>query len=173
MSYHQHKDQLMAFTSQILQRYYLPHLYNISPMDLMIDFFKHHKPFVSAPAGLNCDFNVSHCFNYVAMAIYMGTDYTIGVDIEVVDPDIEVKELGAIVFSPSEMDLINNSTNSFFRLWTKKEALIKALGTGFATNFYQDTQITLDDFEQTQDYCIITRQIGNYFLSVCWHKKQG
>lgn len=169
ISYYHYRDRLISFTSNLLQKFYLPHFTKCSRNDLIINYTNLHKPYISSPKSVanNFNFNISHCYNHVILAVYNGNDYMIGVDIEKIDQNIKIDELSPIVFSEPERKLIKNSAANFFKLWTKKESLIKALGTGFATDFYQDTQLNLDDYENTATYYIMTWQIENYFLSIC------
>lgn len=172
LSYYQYTDQLMAFTSNLLQKYYLSALAQIVPNQLHIEFTQYHKPYIAQPAHIanNLKFNISHCYNYVVLAVYHGVGYEIGVDIERIDDTINITEISPIVFSPAEQKLINNLPRNFFKLWTKKEALIKAIGTGFATDFYQKTQLNLDTLENNHNYVIITCELENYCLSLCLRK---
>ncbi len=156
-------DRLRAFSSQMLQRYYLAELTNIPPRDLVINYNEYNKPYLEDRKDFK--FNISHCENTLVMATAI--KYDIGIDIEVIDPKIDVVGMGEIVFSQSENELINNSPDKFFRLWTKKEALIKAVGTGFGSDFYQTTNINLDDIEITEKYCIRLQKIEGRYLSVC------
>lgn len=168
-SYYHYKDRLISFTSHLLQRLYLPYATNCDRDAIVIDYTTHLKPYISSPKDIagNFSFNISHCYNQVVLAMYHGNNYAIGVDIEYIDSKIDIGDMAPIVFSEYERKLINNLATNFFKLWTKKESLIKALGTGFATDFYQDTALNLDDFEVAQNYQILTQKIGNYYLSIC------
>ncbi len=156
-------DRLRAFSSQILQRYYLAELSNVSLSDLVINYNQNNKPYLAISNDFK--FNISHCGHRVVMATSI--KYDIGVDIEVINPNIDIEGMGKIVFSPSENKLIHKSPDNFFRLWTKKESLIKALGTGFGSDFYRTTNINLDDIEITEKYCIKLQKIENQYLSIC------
>lgn len=166
-SFLQLKDKITAFTSQVLQKYYLASKLGINFAELVIDYKADLKPYISLPrwAKDNYHFNVSHSYQYVVMAIYQGSKYKVGVDIELIDNQIDVDSLKKIVFSASEQRLIGNSITNFFKLWTKKEALIKAIGYGFTNDFFQTTNLNLDDIEIKENYIIVTQQIENYFLS--------
>jgi phosphopantetheinyl transferase len=172
-SYYHYKDRLISFTSHLLQKFYLPYVTNCRRDSLVIDYTTHLKPYISSPKDIagNFSFNISHCHNQVVLAMYRGSDYAIGVDIEHIDSKVAIDEMAPIVFSEPERKLINNLATNFFKLWTKKESLIKALGTGFATDFYQDTVLNLDDFEAAQNYQIATQKIDDYYLSICLLKQ--
>jgi 4'-phosphopantetheinyl transferase len=173
-SYHNYKDRLIAFTSHLLQKYYLLLITNCEKDKLVLAYSDYHKPYILYPKQIanNFNFNISHTYNQVILAVYAGADdYLIGVDIEKIDNTINVNELSPTVFSDTECKLINGLTNNFFKLWTKKEALIKAIGFGFTNDFYQNTALNLQNFESTNNYCIISCQLNDYFLSVCLYKK--
>lgn len=169
-SYHYHRDRVVAFTSQILKELYLADVLGVK--DIEIDYTKHFKPFISRPDNLTgkFKFNISHAGNYVVFASYCGEGYDLGVDIEKIDNTLNINEMSEIVFSQKERNLIENSYNNFFKLWTKKESLIKAIGTGFATDFYQDTNLNLDNLEEGIEYIILSKEFEDYYLSICLSK---
>ncbi|MEO8110614.1 MAG: 4'-phosphopantetheinyl transferase superfamily protein [Ginsengibacter sp.] len=75
------------------------------------------------------DFNISHSGKYVVCAI--STRAKIGVDVEEIK-DIAITDF-TNEFSAEEMKSIlssDDSLHSFYSLWTKKEAFLKAIGTG-------------------------------------------
>jgi 4'-phosphopantetheinyl transferase len=73
-------------------------------------------------------FNISHTNNMVVCAIQK--QGLLGVDVELIQ-DINPNDFSR-VFHKQEMDYINkNCPTNFFETWTKKEAIIKAIGTGF------------------------------------------
>jgi len=81
------------------------------------------------------DFNISHSGNRV---ICCGTmEGKIGVDIELMHPiDIDYDDY----FTPAEQQNIRaaeNQQTEFFKYWTRKEAVLKAIGTGVYTPLLQ------------------------------------
>ncbi|WP_295668648.1 4'-phosphopantetheinyl transferase superfamily protein [uncultured Mucilaginibacter sp.] len=85
-----------------------------------------NRPFFES----NLDFNIAHSNNYVVCAIT--THGRIGIDIERVNP-IHITDYKGILAN-SELTNITNSTaiyETFYRVWTKKEAIVKADGRGF------------------------------------------
>src|ERR1700744_1224031 len=73
------------------------------------------------------DFNIAHSGN---MVICCGTDIgRIGIDIEQVK-EIELADYNDY-FTPNEWDKIKH--DGFYDFWTRKEAVLKAIGTGFHT----------------------------------------
>ena len=104
--------------------------------DLRFVALEHGKPgaFVG-DEPVRASFNVSHGGNHGLVAV--APRGRIGVDIEERharhDPDGHIRK----VFAPREQEALAvargaHKTRMFFRLWTLKEAVIKALGTGFS-----------------------------------------
>jgi 4'-phosphopantetheinyl transferase len=86
-------------------------------------------------------FNLSHCEERAVLAI---SDAEVGIDLER-DRPIEHVDLAKRYFHPNEVVAITASRDeaeqrrAFFLVWTLKEAVVKALGTGLST--------PLDSFE--------------------------
>ena len=106
--------------------------------DLSFGYLAHGKPFArvgGAPSPAS--FNVSHSgmHGLVGFAEHDG----LGVDLEERAPDRNFDGIGSSVYGPAERRALTAATgtrkaNLFYRLWSLKEALIKALGTGFSLN---------------------------------------
>lgn len=85
-------------------------------------------------------FNISHTRGYVACAIARAGD--VGVDIESVNEQIEVREIARLNFSPVEVAQLGRCTDRdihhrFVEFWTLKEALVKATGKGITAGLDQ------------------------------------
>ena len=87
----------------------------------------HGRPTISLADGDDAELEVSvtHAGSFVAVAI--STTGRVGVDIEPIVPDH--RELIEIACAPEERDSIR-SGRDFAVVWTRKEAVLKALGTG-------------------------------------------
>ena len=171
-SYYHNRDKLTAFTSQLLQRHFLPLINGIPHSAFLLEYTRHKKPYIVNPQYTDINFNISHSNSYVAMAYIKSNHFSIGVDIEKINyATSDIAELSQIVFSPSEQKLVEGKIENFYKLWTKKEALIKACGTGFATDFYQTTTINLEDMEINKNYLIYVQEFNGYFLSICLYPK--
>lgn len=82
-------------------------------------------------AGDTVAFNVSHSGKWVVLAI--GRNRCIGVDVETIRRDMDVMTVASRYFTPEEAALIANSDDqhaTFFNLWSRKEAYVKAIGSG-------------------------------------------
>jgi 4'-phosphopantetheinyl transferase len=107
----------------------------------------HGKPRIDAALG--CDdlrFNISHTRGLVACAVTRG--HEIGVDVEAWDRLRSGRDIAARFFTPDEVALIRaaplaEEAITFFRLWTLKEAVMKATGLGF--------RLALDAFAVTAE----------------------
>jgi 4'-phosphopantetheinyl transferase len=91
------------------------------------------KPF--APDLPNLDFNLSHARDRVALAFARGQP--LGIDIEHADRRLKVDELARRFFAAGEADALaalpaGRRDAAFLRLWTSKEAILKALGAGLS-----------------------------------------
>lgn len=93
------------------------------------------------------DFNLSHSENYLVCAI---TEYgKIGIDLEELR-EINFQSLSKRFFHKNEQLFINTKRN-FFKVWTRKEALLKAHGCGLRVELKQlDT--TQNPIELDQNY---------------------
>ena len=103
--------------------------------DLRFSDSRQSKPVATVSGKLiQHEFNVSHSHRHALIAL--SAKGKVGIDVEerVVrhDMDGEIAE----VFSPLERETLSNTSGEnkvqmFFRLWTIKESLIKAIGKGF------------------------------------------
>ena len=92
-----------------------------------IDFGKYNKPYFHHPLS----FNISYADAYVVCAA--STDYKVGIDIETIHP-VNLQEVISF-FTLAEKEKIFASPLpqvQFFNIWTRKEAVLKAAGTGIA-----------------------------------------
>ena len=91
------------------------------------------KPYAPTLAGI--DFNLSHARDHVLIAI--ARNQPLGVDLERIDRKIEIEDIARRYFSSAEADAIEAlpvaiRLAAFLRLWTCKEAVLKALGVGLS-----------------------------------------
>jgi 4'-phosphopantetheinyl transferase len=94
-----------------------------------------------ALTGREVEFSVSHSEEWVAVAV---TRSPIGIDIEVNRPLVQLQQVARDHFSPHEQAQLfaladEEQQAAFYRMWTCKEAIIKADGRGI--------QIPLDGFD--------------------------
>jgi phosphopantetheinyl transferase len=87
----------------------------------------------SCPAAADLDFSAAHSANVGVVGL--ARSGRIGVDVEVVDPAVDIDEVIRTHFAPPERERIEAMPDSrrqeaFYRCWTTKEALVKGLGLG-------------------------------------------
>lgn len=141
-----------AVLRELLCRYLSAKNPEISPQTLKLEVGSGGKPKLAAayqeaagPAAL--EFNVAHTAG-MALLVF-GQSGALGVDIEKVRPRKELDAVAREHFCPAERRYILEAAGpdfadtiaesragqqAFYRVWTKKEAYIKALGSGFLTD---------------------------------------
>lgn len=103
------------------------------PHELKFLYTERGKPSLQMTTDLR--FNVSHSGDRAVLGITSGRE--VGVDIEEIRNNVECEQLAERFFSPGERQLIRELDQEqkltvFFRLWTCKEAFLKAHGSGLS-----------------------------------------
>jgi len=104
---------------------------DVPPSTLRFHMGAHGRPSLASDPTLS--FNVSHSGTYALIVI--SAKRTVGIDVESVDAGLDWQSLARRVCTRDEWDAIARlpaarQTRQFFRCWTAKEALLKALGMG-------------------------------------------
>jgi len=112
---------------------------HVDPQALEFEIGRFGKP--SLP-NHDIEFNVSHSGDVVLVAI--GAQSPLGVDVETERPHRDLLSLAQRFFAPGEVARLESLPESgraeaFYRCWTRKEAYLKARGTGIT--------LGLDTFE--------------------------
>jgi 4'-phosphopantetheinyl transferase len=100
----------------------------VAPAALTFTLSAHGRPSV---AGGRVSFNVSHSGEVGLIAVADG-ERRIGVDVEQVRTTTDIEALAERFFHPEEAAAIAGRRDAFFRCWTKKEAVVKAIGQGLS-----------------------------------------
>jgi 4'-phosphopantetheinyl transferase len=127
-------ERTRSILSKFILRSELSRELGIAPASLGFAKGRYGKPLLSDPVS-NLRFNVSHSGNFIAIAI-SPTD--VGIDIEKHRVIEDAEGMVYDYFCSDEHQWliesgVENRMPSFFTLWTRKEALLKAIGTGFST----------------------------------------
>jgi 4'-phosphopantetheinyl transferase len=99
---------------------------NIKPSLVKFEKGENKKPYIkNAPVF----YNISHSGDQIMLAV---SSSEIGIDVELVDPSFEFKDVVNEYFGQDEASFIEEkqSAGRFFMLWTRKEAFTKATGKG-------------------------------------------
>jgi len=105
---------------------------HVNPATIALICGKHGKPALS---GNTLQFNLSHSGAWALLALR--ADAAIGVDLERIDPVLDYAALAARFFTAAENACLlaapmAQRRRRFYRLWTRKEALLKGQGRGFS-----------------------------------------
>lgn len=125
---------------------------DVGPETVRFTYGANGKPGVN---GSGVHFNASHSEDRALFAF--SRDAPLGVDIEAVRPMPDALEIASSSFSPAEAAVLSGlppelRDRAFFRCWTRKEAVIKALGDGlsypldrFSVSFDEAARVTAFD----------------------------
>lgn len=97
--------------------------------------------------------SVSHSGDVVVVAVAFGAQ--VGVDVEQAHPDRPWERLARRFFHPDETDRllampVGEAETAFFELWTRKEATLKALGSGLSGRL--DSVVPVDLRKRARDF---------------------
>lgn len=99
----------------------------VAPGEIIFDYSRNGKP--SVP-GVH--FNVAHAGDAIVIALHQSP---IGIDVERLDRPIDVTGLARVCLTDRERAALGPrpvTPEAFFRLWTRKEAWLKAVGVGLS-----------------------------------------
>jgi 4'-phosphopantetheinyl transferase len=127
------KDRKKFVVARGLLRTILARYLSVSPDQVLFSYSSKGKPAIANayPAGELC-FNVSHSHQMALYAIALNRP--VGIDLEYIR-SIDAVALAQRFFLPSEAAMIQSLTEAdqhqaFFKVWTQKEAYLKATGDG-------------------------------------------
>jgi 4'-phosphopantetheinyl transferase len=112
----------------------LAHAVNDDPSALVFSATRWDKPRLEHPSGMY--FNLSHSDTHAAVALAQQHD--VGVDIEDLHPIEDALALAGTHFTPAEQAQLQAAApgpardHAFLRGWTRKEACLKAIGSGLS-----------------------------------------
>lgn len=151
------KDKILSLFSGLLICNEASKKADIKSNEIQFEYNEHEKPSIKNLPEFH--FSVSHSGNCVA---FVSDTSPIGIDTEIIaDARIEIAKR---FFSENEYKYIlesENQNNTFYEVWTKKEAYVKFLGTGLST--------PLSSFDVTNKNLsnnFYTKPISEYMLSI-------
>jgi 4'-phosphopantetheinyl transferase len=102
------------------------------PQSVELEVNEFHKPKIRNQESIH--FNTSHSGDWLVFAFSCNP---CGIDVERINHDFDFSSVLDMSFHPDEIGFIQNSSQppiNFFRIWTIKESILKALGTGLTDN---------------------------------------
>jgi len=140
-----------------------------SPETLAFGYTEHKKPFLTNPKNTQLHFNLSHSGE---KAIYaFGLAHPLGIDIETVRNKCNF-DVADRFFSDSERENLSILSDdekrlAFYRIWARKEAMIKATGKGL-TQSLSAFSVSLEDVTETiildnQDWRLCSIAVGDAY----------
>jgi len=126
------QDRLWWLEAHCALRRILGRQLDIDPRRIRFGATGTGKPYLAEPKG-DLQFNLSHSDAYGLIAVAAGRP--VGVDIETERPMSDLLEVAGQFATPREAEALRSRSGSelsgvFYELWTRKEALLKAAGTG-------------------------------------------
>jgi len=156
-------DRTRYVLSRASLRWILSLCCGCDPTLISFDYGREGKPRLSSKIATDIEFNVSHSHDYCLVAV--ARRWQIGVDIEHILPVDNLAELVREIAHSDEQSALQllaerHKLKTFFRLWTRKESVLKAYGTGFST----DPRAIICGFDGGQS-CVVSsrnRDAGRY-----------
>ncbi len=134
--FHFEKDRRQYVVAHAILRQLLSKYTGYLPKQIQFNFGSNGKPSLAAACGGDrLQFNLSHSHNLGLCAVANHRD--VGVDLEWIRPLDDLEQIARNFFSLKECEqLFQLETNlrltAFYHCWTRKEAYIKACGTGLS-----------------------------------------
>lgn len=125
------KDRECFIIRHYQLRFILSKYCNCQSHELMFRYNSYRKPFISTPQFKTIKFSMSYSGDLMMAGICREND--IGIDIEMVREMHESESIAVENFSLQELKYLigtTDITDAFFKIWTRKEAFVKAMGKG-------------------------------------------
>jgi 4'-phosphopantetheinyl transferase len=137
--FHFDRDYEHFITARGLLRTILATYLNEEPARICFSYSAFGKPSLAMNSS-SLRFNLSHSHGHCLVAV--ACDREVGVDIEMLRDDVAHEQIAERFFSPREASKFRAlpkelSVAAFFNCWTRKEAYVKACGTGLSLGLDQ------------------------------------
>jgi 4'-phosphopantetheinyl transferase len=114
------------------------------PASIEMTYSSLGRPLISAAHDAP-HFSISHTRDVVALAF--AAEAQVGIDLEYMKPSVDMLELAERILSEDDFKAFQalspgERLGSFYRMWTRKEAYLKARGEGIATGL-RDVSVSL------------------------------
>ncbi len=164
------EDRLRFAGGRIFTKLIVAAYLGIKAEYIAINALKNAKPVIMGETGL--EYNISHSGDMILLAFSASAE--VGVDIEKTDPHIDAASLCTVLHPKEKEAVLRCGTDEFYRIWTNKEAYVKAVGKGFSISpesFFVHENGTVSG---TEGYKVqrIDRYDG-YSAALCYRTKEG
>lgn len=173
------EDRARYIIARSCLRVILGDFLSIEPIHIKISLNKFGKPTLLSENFESVKFNLSHSGDLIVYAFSLFDE--VGIDIEIMNEHFDHLKIAENYFSSDEFIFLNSSndrfeiTDRFFRIWTRKEALLKAVGTGFLPDL-RKIDVLQDEIKlnfspdelpeyQTGNFNVFDLSIHNYYKS--------
>jgi 4'-phosphopantetheinyl transferase len=133
-AYRRERDRNHFIARRSVLRWLIGGYLACKPESLRFNVTQFGKPALQWPQAARLAFNVSHSDGIALFAFAL--DCRLGVDVERRIDGVDVAGIGRGIFSSTEERMLDaarpDPAATFIRIWTRKEALLKAFGTGFS-----------------------------------------
>jgi 4'-phosphopantetheinyl transferase len=139
-------------------RQLLGHYLQTTPESIALGSHANGKPHIVAASGI--EFNLSHS---AELAIFAFCQQPVGIDVEKKRLIPDATELSLRYFSDDRQLLVKESnprerSTAFLRCWTRKEALLKASGSGLS-------DLASSPTEFSQEWTTTELDVGEYYVA--------
>lgn len=129
--FERHRERWLA--GRIALRRILSRELAVDPAEIAYERGVHGKPAIAGKHAGTLEFNLSHSGGRALVATTRGVE--LGVDVEEIHPMEDMRDVAERHFALEERERLfamppEEQLYGFYRLWTRKEAYIKAIGTG-------------------------------------------
>jgi 4'-phosphopantetheinyl transferase len=123
----------------------------------------HGKPRLDAPDGDGIEFNLSHSHGRLLIAVCR--ESPVGIDIERIDRKVDPISLTETALSTDDQERLRAAAAAdrhslFFSLWTRREAALKAVGTGFGVPTGELSGLEIRDLPIDPDFKAAVAVVG-------------
>jgi 4'-phosphopantetheinyl transferase len=159
--FHFQVDRQRFIVGRIALRTLLGRYLGQEPESVRLCYNSWGKPgLVQTQSNIDLRFNVAHSGGIALVALTLGR--ALGVDIEWTRPEVECLELARHYFSPLEVAALESAPaadrlRAFYKVWTRKEAYVKAHGVGlslpldsFSVNLVEPPQLVSTEHDPNQ-----------------------
>ena len=149
-----------------LLRSVLATLAGVAPASLELQTGSHGKPSLVGYERLRASFNLSHSGDLAALALVCAR--RVGIDIEAERPLTDAALLARRIFSPRERERFeslpeNARGAALLEAWTRKEAVLKAIGTGVSGGL-DSVEVLADAVETPETWSVQTLAMPTGFF---------